>query len=152
MSGAPERLAKVSIDLPGDSSVSVESFWALPLGDGLYELRNSPWLAYDLHFGDVVRAEPDDPGALPRIREVVRRSGHRTLRVIFHESVSQEEELNLLKSLHRWQGFHEHASGRYYAIDVGPEGDYGAVCDQLWQWEQEGKLEYETGTTREDEE
>lgn len=34
------------------------------------------------------------------------------------------------------------------AIDVHPEAEYQAICDQLWQWEQEGLLEYETGEAR----
>jgi len=55
----------------------------------------------------------------------------------------------MLRSLHRWRGFHEHCRGGLYAVDVEPDGDYGAVCDQLWAWEQAGRLLYETGTTAE---
>ena len=42
----------------------------------------------------------------------------------------------------------ERADEFYVAIDVHPEAEYQAICDQLWQWEQEGLLEYETGEAR----
>jgi hypothetical protein len=150
MAAADEGLVKVFVELDGDGPFASESFWARPLGDDLYELRNSPWFAFDLHFYDVVRAVPDQPDEKPRILEVVRRSGHKTLRVVFPPKVSERQRVRMLRSLHRWRGFHEHYDGGLYAIDVEPDGDYGAVCDQLWKWEQAGRLEYETGTTREE--
>lgn len=141
------ELVKVFVELR-DAPFETESFWAKPLGVDLYELRNSPWFAFDLHFYDVVRATPDVAGEMPRISEVVRSSGHKTLRVLFTPEVSEAERLEMLKSLHRWRGFHENGNDRFYAVDVEPEGDYRAVCDQLWEWEQAGRLVYETGTTR----
>ena len=53
-----EQLEKIYIDLPNDGVVGGESVWAKPLGSDLFEVRNSPWHAYDVHFGDVVRAIP----------------------------------------------------------------------------------------------
>jgi hypothetical protein len=147
MALADEGLVKVFVELH-DAPFGTESFWARPLGGDLYELRNSPWFAFDLHFSDVVRAIPDKPGEKPRIVEVVRRSGHKTLRVIFPPTVSEAERLEMLRSLHPLRAFHENCNGALYAVDVEPEGDYGAVCDQLWAWEQAGRLVYETGTTR----
>jgi Domain of unknown function (DUF4265) len=149
MATADEGLVKVFVELH-DAPFETESFWAKPLGGDLYELRNSPWYAFDLHFYDVVRAVPDQPGEKQRILEVVRRSGHRTLRVLFPPEIGEPERLDMLRSLNKWRGFHENCDGRLYAIDVEPDGDYGAVCDQLWQWEQAGRLPYETGTTREE--
>jgi hypothetical protein len=148
MDAADEGLVKVYVDLR-DGPFETESFWAKPLGDDLYELRNSPWFAFDLHFYDVVRALPDKPDEKPRIIEVVRRSGHKTLRVLFPPDVKKDERLEMLRSLHQGRGFHENCNGRLYAVDVEPDGDYGAVCDQLWAWEQAGRLVYETGTTGE---
>jgi uncharacterized protein DUF4265 len=147
MSAAEEGLVKVFVELH-DAPFQTESIWAKPLGDDLYELRNSPWYAFDLHFHDVVRAIPNEVGEKPRIDEVVRRSGHKTLRVYFSPDVTEAKRVKLLERLHRWRGFHENCDGRLYAVDVEPDGDYGAVCDQLWAWEQEGLLCYETGTTK----
>jgi hypothetical protein len=147
---ADEELVKVFVELH-DAPFETESFWAKPLGGDLYELRNSPWYAYDLHFYDVVRAVPDHAGEKPRIVGVVRRSGHKTLRVLFPPETAESERLVMLRSLHQWRGFHENCDGTLYAVDVEPDGDYGAVCDQLWAWEQAGRLEYQTGVSREDE-
>ncbi|MBI3862943.1 MAG: DUF4265 domain-containing protein [Planctomycetia bacterium] len=137
---------KVFVELR-DAAFGSESFWAKPLGNDLYELRNSPWYAFDLHFYDVVRAMPDKQGEKPRIIEVVHRSGHKTLRVLFSADVNEEGRLEMLRSLHEWRAFHENCNDRLYAVDVEPDGDYGAVCDQLTAWEQAGRLVYETGTT-----
>jgi hypothetical protein len=142
-------LVKVFVDLD-DPQFETESFWAKPLGGDLYELRNSPWYAFDLHFRDVVRAIPDQPGEKPRILEVVRRGGHKTLRVFFAPEVVEPDRLAMLESLNRWRGFYENGDGRMYAVDVEPDGDYAAVCDQLWEWEQAGRLVYETGATRDE--
>jgi hypothetical protein len=145
-----DGLVKIYIELPQSSEFGSESFWAKPLGDDLYKIRNSPWYAYDLHFYDVVRAIPDEPDGKPKILEVVRRGGHKTLRVFFDQSLTQAQQLRLLKKLQVWKAFHEHAGGHFWAVDVEPDGHYQAVCDKLWEWEQAGKLQYETGVTKEE--
>ena len=43
-----------------------------------------------------------------------------------------------------WEG----SDHRLFALDIPPTGNYQAVCDQLWQWEQERLLEYETCEAR----
>ncbi len=98
----------------------------------------------------MVRAVPDEPGGTPRIIGVVRRSGHKTLRVLFSPEVDEPERLAMLESLKQWRGFYEKGSSTLYAVDVEPDGDYRAVCDQLWAWQQEGRLQYETGASREE--
>jgi hypothetical protein len=142
-----EGLVKLFVELH-DAPFARESLWARPLGDELYELRSSPWYAFDLHFADVVRAVSDGPDEMLRILDVVRRSGHKTLRVLFPLDLAEAEKLEMLQSLHRWRGFHENCDGRLYAIDVEPDGNYRAVCDQLEEWEKAGRLVYEPGTTR----
>jgi Domain of unknown function (DUF4265) len=146
-----DDLVKIRIDIPDDPSHTSESFWALPLGGDLYEVRNNPFLAFDLHFLDVVRATPDAPGVLPRIREVVRRSGHKNVRVFFLDSLPEPEQVDLLARLHAHQARYERASRSLVAIDVAPEGSYQAVCNQLWEWEQQGILHYETGMSKDEE-
>lgn len=147
-SRANERLTKIRIDLgTSDSSIEGESFWAEPFGGQLYRLRNTPFYAFDLHFGDIVRAIQKSPGQMPTIREVVERSGHKTLRVIFTDQASEPETARILVELNDRATNHERAQGRLYALDVRPEADYQAVCDYLWNLEQRGLLHYETGTT-----
>jgi hypothetical protein len=142
-----ENLAKIVVRLPSDAPGESESLWAESLGNDLYRLRNSPWFAFGLHFHDVVRAVPDGPGELPRVREVVRRSGHKTLRVLFDGAVDEPDRKVMLEELHRWRCFHENADETLYALDVQPEGDNDAVFDQLTEWEEDGKLQFETAVT-----
>jgi len=117
------------------------------LGDDLFEVRNSPWYAYDIHFGDVVRAIPPNADQKPTFREVVKPSGHKTLRVLFPKETSEAEQAALLDRLSSDGASYERANSRLVAIDVRPAGNYQRVCDRLWEWEQEGVLDYETGTS-----
>ena len=58
---------------------------------------------------------------------------------------AQGETLRDLKGLgvSHWPGWQ-----RFYAVDVPPGSDYEAVCYYLWEREQVGVLQYETGMTR----
>jgi hypothetical protein len=141
------ELIKVFIELPDDEAVSTESFWAEQVGAELFELRNTPFRAYDLNFLDVVRAVPEASDQMPKILSVVTPSGHKTLRVFFSETITEAHQLELLEQLSGFHANYERANNRLIAIDVLPDGDYQAVCDQLWAWEQEGILQYETGMT-----
>src|SRR5260370_42030375 len=76
-------LVKVFVDLPNHWDTNGESMWARSLGDDLYELHNSPFSAYDLNYLDVVVALSAEPGLKPQICRMERRSGHKTLRLIF---------------------------------------------------------------------
>jgi Domain of unknown function (DUF4265) len=141
-----EQLTRIHLELPNHKGAGGESFWAKPLGDDLYELRNSPWFAYNLHCMDIVLAIADSPDKKPEIIKVVQRIGHKTLRVWFLPEFPADQRMVLLASLNQWKAYYENADAQLFAVDVEPDGDYQAVCDQLWAWEQEGKLVYETGT------
>jgi hypothetical protein len=144
------RLVKVWVEISDeDEVVSGESLWANPVGPERYEIRNVPFRAYDLHFNDVVHARAEAPDQKPRVLKVVSRSGHKTLRVIFSEATSEPEQVELLDQLRDLGATYERANTRLVAIDVEPAGDYQAVCDKLWAWEQAGKLDYETGVRSE---
>jgi hypothetical protein len=146
-----EGLVKIWIDLPDDPETGSESFWALPLGNDLYEVRNNLFAAYDLHYLDVVRAVPRENAQKPEVLEIIRRSGHKTLRVIFHNPEDEVTKRRVLRAINAMGARFENANGRLYSIDVPPESDYQAVCDSLWREEAEGKtLTYETGISRED--
>jgi Domain of unknown function (DUF4265) len=145
-----DRLVKIYIALPDDGTVGGESLWALPLGDDLYEVRNIPFFTYDLHFLDVVRAIPPDHDMKPEVMEVVRRSGHKTLRVLFAEEMPDEDIAQILSELNRAHAHYEKATSHFYAFDVEPDADYPAICTYLFEREQAGLLEYETGMTKQD--
>lgn len=149
MSDDEDSLTKVHIDLPHHWATGGESLWALPLGDDLYELRNAPFYAYGLNWGDVVRAYSEDTDLKPEVREVVNTSGHRTLRVFFGDELNQERQNEILSSLQYLDLSWERATDKFVAIDVHPSSDYQAVCDKLWELEKKGRLSYETCEARE---
>ena len=148
MENEEDSLTKVHIDLPNHWATDGESIWALSLGDDLYEIRNAPFYAYGINWGDVVRAHSDDPQSRPEVQEVVKRSGNKTLRVFFNEKLSEEAQGVILSSLQNLDVSWERATERYVAIDVHPEADYDAVCGKLAELENQGSLEYETCEAR----
>lgn len=143
----PPELVRIRVKLPKDAPYKSESFWAKPLGRNLYELQNSPWYAFDLHFHDVVRATAARPNDLPRITGVSRRSGHKTLRVVFPPQTTSRRRLSVLKALKRWDATYEKATDDFFAIDVPPDGDYEGLYHWLAECETAGLLYYETGDT-----
>jgi hypothetical protein len=140
-------LVKITAEITGVDGVEGESFWAESLGDDLYRLDNIPFYAYDVHYQDVVRAVPREPGSLPILVEAVRPSGHKTLRVMFDAELEEADVKRLLEGLTARGVQFEHADGYFYALNVPPEGDYQGICTLLWNQENAGWLKYETGTT-----
>ena len=139
-----EKLTKVCVDLPNHWATGGESMWAVDLGDDLYELRNVPFHAYGLNFGDVVRATADSPDLKPEIRAVVRRSGHRTLRVVFTGEQVESRMIALLESLNPLAVSFERSTAHYFALDLEPEADIARVRGVLDEWEDTGLASYET--------
>ncbi len=144
-----DNLTKIHLNLPRNKEVGGESFWAEELGNGLYRMRNTPFHAFGINFYDIVYAKSASDELKPSIIRVHEYCGHKTLRVIFLDSASPEERAEKLSELNKFKAYHENANGTLFAIDVEPEGDYGAVCDILYKWENEGILSYETCETRE---
>ena len=143
-----KNFTKVHVDLPRHWAVGGESMWARALGDDLYELQNVPFHAYDLNFLDVVEAVAASPDLKPAVLRVVRRSGHRTLRVIFSEPTLESSQISVLESLRDLSASFEKATKKLFAIDIKPDGDYQGVCDRLAAWAKDGLLEYETCEAR----
>jgi len=83
-----ENLVKIFFELQQDEEgyppVTCESVWATPVAQGLYRLGNIPFFARGVAYEDVVSAVRMDDGTLGFV-EVVRPSGHSTLRVIAYE-------------------------------------------------------------------
>ena len=118
--------------------------WAVDLGNDLYEIRNVPFYAYNLNFGDVVLATADSPDLKPEVRRVVRRSGNRTLRLFFASDQAEGGALELLASLKPLAVSFEGVTDRYFALDLEPTADVDAVRAQLDKWASQGVAEYET--------
>lgn len=82
-----EDLVKVVVKLEKDEDdyppADYEGLWALPVGEGLFQIDNVPFLARGIALGDIVSATVEQQEL--RFREVVRPSGHSTLRLIIYD-------------------------------------------------------------------
>ena len=124
---------KVIFRVEGDEGqVNVETLWAFDLGNDRYRLDNTPFYAYSVSLGDVVRATTDENGGFPTFRAVLKKSGNRTVRVFFDDPVdpgsASERLLNELVDL---GCEYEGANKRYVAITIPPRVQLAAVRDFL---------------------
>lgn len=123
-----------------------ERVWAVPLDGGRYRIDNVPFFAYNVSVGDVVEAP--GPDRVPLAHRVVRRSGHRTIRVAFEEPEGLEGEAAraFVAELERLGCGYEGFEPMLLAVDVPPEVESEAV-ERLCE---EGGLTWEYGDPQPD--
>jgi hypothetical protein len=143
-----ESLALVHIDLPNHWAIDGESLWALELGEDLYEIRNSPFHAYAINWGDIVRAPADNEDRIPEVREVVKPSGHGTFRILFNSELDQEGQDSILSALQSLDLSWERCDETFVALDVQPGADLAAVHSKLLDLQQKEVLSFETCEAR----
>lgn len=132
---------KVAYEIPptDEEKGFTETVWAKPLGGELYQLENVLAFAEHLNLHDVVQCRETKNG-LPVIAEVVRRSGNKTLRVIFREEASDDSCIDVLIELRRRGIFYEKAAFKRYTFNIEPTDDYVSTRDFLKTKETEGLL------------
>lgn len=139
----PEGLVKIHLSFYDDIfEVGGESVWAKPLGNDLYEIRNTPWSTCEVNWGDIVKAVAEANDKKPEFQEVVSASGHRTLHIFFFEQCPTEEKSRILAELKTWRASCENADGRLYAVNIEPGGDFESLCDYLDSFVIDEKFEY----------
>jgi hypothetical protein len=118
-----------------------ETLWAEPIdGDG-FRLRNVPFYAYGVSYGDTVLAPPADEGRV--VQGVSERGGHSTYRIF----VSNTETLKRFREY--WAPLEalgctlERATERLVAVDVPPEADIYRTYDALANGEAAGVWDFE---------
>ncbi len=136
------HLFKVAIHV-SDSDFEFETLWAEPAGEGLYRLRNVPFLAYGYSELDVVRAKEVD-GQL-QVTGIAERSGHSTYRIFFPRNTGEEEFRLLWEPLARLGCTYERANRKLIGIDVPPGADVYAVYEVLEKGEASTLWEFEEG-------
>lgn len=137
------RLTKIFVALPNHwAGHGTETLWARKVGDDLHRLESVPFFAYGLAYGDVVRADPF-------VREVVRRGGHTTLRVVFRgDDEARERRIGLLSELAPLRVSYDAWDDSFFALDVAADGDVDAVIDRLEWLEKRDILGFETCEAR----
>jgi hypothetical protein len=119
-----------------DAEGNVETLWAADLGDGRYRLDSSPWYHYGVSWKDVVTAEPAADGLLC-FAQVLEKSGHRTVRVLFEDPT--ESKNPILSGLLNLGCTFEGAHSKLFAIDIPPNVELATVraflIENDAQWE-----------------
>jgi hypothetical protein len=143
-----ELLEKILVGLAAEhwSGNSAERIWAKPLGGDVYEVRNTPWYAYDLNWGDEVRCEGLSEAGLPIVVEIVKPGGHQTLRLFFEGAPSEERE-RVLRRINELGATYENADDVLYSIDLEPDVAPAPILDLLALEAEQGTLSWETGWT-----
>lgn len=115
-----------------DGSVDVETLWASRVAEDVYRLDNTPFYAYGVSWQDEVRAPYDDDEGFATFSEGVRKSGNRTIRIMFEPPVqsgnSSDAVLNALKNL---GCSYEGANASYVTISIPPGADFQRVRECL---------------------
>jgi Domain of unknown function (DUF4265) len=130
----------VKIRLHGPHEGDSETVWATQVAPGRYRLDNGPFFAYGVSWKDVVEARPGDGDVLEYVR-VVRKSGNRTLRVIFNDyHVDDDRARNILRGIRELGCTCERMQPRLVSINVPPEANLDSVTSFLTdlpglQWE-----------------
>jgi len=117
-----------------DGSANVETLWATPLGQDLHQLDNSPFYAYSVSWKDIVYAPFDPEEQFPTFQRVFRKSGHKTIRIIFEESVTEGSgSKRLLQELVSLGCSYEGATETYICLDIPPDVELEKVRQFLIQ-------------------
>ena len=111
-----------------DGCIHVETPWATSLGDDQYEIDNSLWYAYGVSWKDVVYAPFDHGDECAVFQHVVKKGGHRTVRVAFSDPVSPGGKAErTLEGLVAMGCSYEGAWSKLFSVDVPSEVDLGRV-------------------------
>jgi len=144
----PDGFEQVLFRVPADDGLDdVETLWAKPVGDDLYELANSPFYAYGVSWKDTVLAPFDPDEEMPCVERVVAKSGHRTLRVIFEERDRKRGRSDrVLQGLKKLGCSYEGADPSFFSVDVPPGADFDKACELLVEHD----LDWECGDPSEE--
>jgi phosphoribosylformylglycinamidine (FGAM) synthase PurS component len=132
-----EEMVKVRFRGPHPSDV--ETLWAKPVNVNQYQLDNSPFYAYGVSWQDVIEATRGADDFLEYVR-CVRKSGNRTLRVIFQDGINDPQSQNVLQGLRRMGVSYEGMQPKMISINVPPRKDLDEITEFLseksgLQWE-----------------
>jgi hypothetical protein len=136
---------RMDVDEDGWPPASVESLWAVDLGDRTVRLDNTPWFARGVASQDIIRVHPDEDGVL-WAGETVQPSQNCTIRLIVLKDGGSAAALqSVLELFHRLgttgEGIEQF---RMVALEVPPQADLPKIRELLehgatkewWHWEE----------------
>ena len=139
-SGQVKILFALEQDEDGYPPVNVESVWARKTSDNFYELDNIPFYVRGISYKDVVDVARDDEGAL-NFKNIVRRSGHSTVRVIVSDLKDRDDLRKKLEDFGcSWEGSNQPS---LIAVDIPPEVKLASVLQFLEKGFEQERWDYE---------
>jgi hypothetical protein len=145
---APGGYVRLLVALEHDGGPEDEWLWAEPLGSDRFRIESTPFFAYGLSHGDVVRAAGG--GDMARLESVERKSGHRTMRIALDAGwdLDRAELQQFLDELLALGCTYEAMPPKIAALDVPPETDVGEVVARLQVQFRDGVLVWEWADPR----
>jgi hypothetical protein len=137
---------RIEVDEDGWPPASVESLWAVDLGDGTVRLDNTPWFARGFASGDIIRVDVDEDG-VRWVGETICASDHCAIRlIVLKDRGSAAARQSVLEAFHRFgttgEGIEQFGM---VALDVPPEADLIRIHGLLKHGESEGWWHWEEG-------
>lgn len=142
---SPESgMAKVQFNLEPSAwhGSATETMWATPSGSDEFVIKNVPFYAYGVSFGDTVLAPRMD--GMRIFKEVIRRSGHSTYRVLVNGEHAVEFE-KFWEPLRERGCTYEEGFEPLLAVDVPTHADIFEVYELLDNGEKAGVWSFEEG-------
>ena len=134
---------KIEIRIASGNETFVETADGEPLGNDRYRLRSLLGLAYGLSWGDVVQTEPSEDGGDPVVIGLVKKSGHRLLRVRLEPPFDTSAECKrLLKKLAVLDCMLEQNAAEFVRVGIPPLVPLKKVADLLDEYVAELSWEY----------
>jgi hypothetical protein len=121
---------------------AAETLWATPVEKDEYTLENVPFYVFGVSYGDRVLARLQD--GIPVFKEVIRRSGHSTYRILLKKERASEFDKF-------WQPLREHGCTyeegfkHLLAVDVPPHANIFEVYQLLEDGEKAEVWSFEEG-------
>ena len=133
MSEVDSRKVVLSWVHADSDEAEIETPWADYLGDDLYQLKNYPFSYYGISYDDIFEAKcihEDDER--PYLTKVVKKSGHKTVRVIFENSIKDSQiGLGILEHVSSLGCGYEGNGAKFFVINIQPHVDFWQICNYL---------------------
>lgn len=141
----------VELDPADEQGIDTEMLWTERVSADTFRLNNSPFFAFELSAGDVVRAEKVE--GMWHFREVVEQGGHSTYRIYLagERNLTDDDVQAAWKPIEALGATYENANDRFFAVDVPPAADLDAIYDLFEKGEADGVWEFEEANYESDE-
>lgn len=141
---------KIQFPLNDCGNITVETAWAVGLGNDLYQIKNNLFFFYGVALDDIVKAESLETEEFPIFTKVVNYSGNKLVRVLLDSPVDAEGlDKGFFKILSEMGCSYEGFFKQYLCINIPKTTSIATVCgylvdnNVLWELGNQEALTYE---------